>query len=52
MESNISQISSNVDSVIQNYHQTVFLLFTQVNIINQKFFLYNKLLEEYEKKKL
>ena len=28
MESNISQISSNVDSVIQNYHQTVFLLFT------------------------
>jgi hypothetical protein len=41
METKVLQLSNNVDNLLKNYNETV-------NVINEKFSMYNKLLKKYE----
>ncbi len=44
LETKVLQVSNNVDSLLKNYNETV-------NVINEKFSMYNKLLKKMEEKK-
>ena len=44
METKVMQISQNVDNLLKNYNETV-------NVINEKFSLFNKLINNLERKK-
>ncbi len=41
IESKVLQLSNNIDNLLKNYNQTV-------NVINEKFNMYDKLLKKYE----
>ena len=41
IESKVLQLSNNIDNLLKNYNQSV-------NVINEKFNMYDKLLKKYE----